>query len=470
MMVGSVVQDQPPTSPVVPGDIIADKYRVERVLGIGGMGVVVAARHVTLDQVVAIKFLVGDRTGSTREELVARFLAEARAAARIDSDHVCRVFDVAQTPNGIPFMVMEHLEGNDLEEELERRGQLGLTEAVDYVLQAAEAIAAAHQLGIVHRDMKPANVFLALRPDGSRRVKILDFGISKAMSVNSFRAGAEATTLGTPAYMSPEQVRASSSVDGRTDIWALGAILYEAITGQMAFVGDNLKAILDMVISDDPCPMSALRRDVPPDLEHAVSKCLERDRERRWPNAAQLARALAPFGSIGIVSSLTNVQRELGSLSSLKGVAAQSVEPMVASVRNIVATQPDPAEISQRHVIVQDWSRVRAQKRSARIFVAFVATMTCVAGVALAVHMRTRIFPPKPVAASLPPPPPAVADPPPPTADPAPPPAASSVYTASTSVQSARNPPLRAPGAKPGALPAKPASKTGPNHLLDTRD
>jgi serine/threonine-protein kinase len=459
---------------VAPGDIVAGKYRVERVLGVGGMGVVVAARHTTLDQVVAIKFLVGDRTGSTREELVARFLAEARAAARIESDHVCRVFDVEQTANGVPFMVMEYLEGNDLEEELERRGQLGITEAVDYVLQAAEAIAAAHQVGIVHRDLKPANLFLAARPDGSRRVKILDFGISKAMTMTSQRGGQEATTLGTPAYMSPEQVRASSSVDGRTDIWALGAILYEAITGQMAFVGDSLKTLLDMVLSDDPCPMSALRRDVPAELEQAIARCLERDRERRWLTAAQLACALAPFGSVGIVSSLTSVQRELGSLASLKAVAAQSVEPMVASVRvrNDVPTDPDPAELSQRHSIVQDWSRVRARRRTARVAVLLVATATSLLGAtAFAVHMRSRILTPRAMAASTAPPPtPAPVDPPPPApsvAD-APPTAqpSASVYSTATSVQSARNYPPR----RTASPPSKPASKVGPNHLLDTRD
>ena len=158
--------------------MVAGKYCVERVLGVGGMGVVVRARHTTLDQIVAIKFLVANRFDS-HEEAVARFLTEARAAARIESDHVCRVFDVGTLPSGIPFMVMEHLEGQDLDDEIQARGQIPITEAVDYVMQAGDAIAAAHQLGIVHRDIKPANLFLAIRPDGSRRVKVLDFGISK---------------------------------------------------------------------------------------------------------------------------------------------------------------------------------------------------------------------------------------------------------------------------------------------------
>ncbi len=468
------MQDFAPSLPVPIGSVVADKYRVERVLGVGGMGVVVAARHVTLDQVVAIKFLVGDRTGQSREEAVSRFLTEARAAARIDSDHVCRVTDVAMTPTGVPYMVMEHLEGNDLEEEIERRGQLGLTEAVDYVLQAAEAIAAAHQIGIVHRDMKPANIFLAVRPDGSRRVKVLDFGISTMLSVRSHRAGKEATSLGTPAYMSPEQVRASHEVDGRTDVWALGAILYEAITGQMAFVGKDLKAVLDMVTSDDPCPISALRRDVPAELEMIVRKCLERDRDHRFANAAHLARALAPWGSIGIVTALTSVQRELGSLASIKTVAAQSVEPMVASVRNVVPTQPDPSEISQRNFIVQDWSKVRARRRAARTAVLVVATVTSLAGAAAFVLLvRHRVLAHGGSAAAGPAPtapPPAIDPLPPPIEPPPPPPTAESVYPAVSSVQSAHTASARATPPRVATPPARPAPKAGVNHLLDTRD
>src|SRR4051812_6958753 len=171
------------------------------------MGLGVSARHTTLDQVVAIKFLVVNRF-ATHEEAIARFLDEARAAASIESDYVCRVFDVGTLEDGTPFMVMEHLEGRDLDDEIQQRGQLELVEAVDYVLQAADALAAAHQLGIVHRDIKPANLFLATRPDGTRRVKVLDFGISKiGTSAEITSARRESASLGTPAYMSPEQAR-----------------------------------------------------------------------------------------------------------------------------------------------------------------------------------------------------------------------------------------------------------------------
>ncbi len=319
-----------PPSPVNIGDVV-DKYRVERVVGVGAMGLVVAARHTTLDQVVAIKFLVDHRFGS-RDESIARFLGEARAAARIQSDHVCRVSDVGMLPAGVPYMIMEHLEGTDLEEEIVARGQLDLVESVDYVLQACDAIAAAHQLDIVHRDLKPANLFLARRPDGSRRVKVLDFGISKAASVGKQRFTRETRSLGTPAYMPPEQIKDPMNVDHRADIWALGAILYELLTGQMAFVGETVKEVLDRVLGEDPCPIPALRRDVPPNLIAIIGRALARDRDARWPTAATFARALAPFGSIGVLSGLASIQREVGSLSSISSIRAlpPQVAPMMA--------------------------------------------------------------------------------------------------------------------------------------------
>jgi eukaryotic-like serine/threonine-protein kinase len=331
-------------SPVNVGDIV-DKYRVEHVVGIGAMGVVVAARHTTLDQIVAIKFLVEHRFGS-RDESIARFLGEARAAARIQSDHVCRVSDVGMLPTGVPYMIMEYLDGNDLEDEIINRGQLELVEAVDYVLQACDAIAAAHQLGIVHRDLKPANLFLARRPDGSRRVKVLDFGISKATTIERPRFTRETKSLGTPAYMPPEQIKDPTGVDHRADIWALGAILYEILTGQMAFVGENVQEVLDRVLGEDPCPIPALRRDVPPELIAIIGRALARDRDARWQTAATFARALAPFGSIGVLAGLASIQREVGSLSSISGVqTAALASPMHPAA---MGSKHPMAPISQR--------------------------------------------------------------------------------------------------------------------------
>ena len=383
MLPRSVNVPKPLASPVSEGEIVAGKYRVERVLGIGGMGVVVSARHTTLDQVVAIKFLVANQFDS-REEAIGRFLAEARAAARIESDYLCRVFDVGTLPTGVPYMVMEHLEGRDLDEEVLQRGQLDLVEAVDYVLQAADALAAAHALGIVHRDIKPANLFLALRPDGTRRVKVLDFGISKAGGDGNPRLTQGSSSLGTPAYMSPEQVRGAADVDARTDIWGLGAILYELVTGQMAFVGDDMKSILDHVLKDDPCPMQSLRRDAPSELEAIVMRCLDRERDRRWPSAATFARALSTYGSAGTFSQLASVQRELGSLASISAVrttGTNSVEPMVANVRASMATAPDlEEETKAREGIVQDWTKLRARRRTARVALIALAGVAVLVG------------------------------------------------------------------------------------------
>ncbi|MEA2753689.1 MAG: eukaryotic-like serine/threonine-protein kinase [Myxococcales bacterium] len=483
MLLRSVNDPKPLASPVSEGEIVAGKYRVERVLGVGGMGVVVSARHTTLDQIVAIKFLVANELES-REVAIGRFLAEARAAARIESDYVCRVFDVGTLPNGVPFMVMEHLEGRDLDEEIQQRGQLDLVEAVDYVLQAADALAAAHALGIVHRDIKPANLFLALRPDGTRRVKVLDFGISRAGSDVSPRLSdvQGASSLGTPAYMSPEQVRAVPDVDARTDIWGLGAILYELITGQMAFVGDDVKSILDHVLSDDPCPMQSLRRDAPSELEAIVMRCLDRERDRRWPSAATFARALSTYGSAGTFSQLASVQRELGSLASISAVrtnGTNSVEPMVANVRASIPTAPDlEEEMKTREGIVQDWTKLRARKRTARMALIALATVSVVIGAGALLARVTRPHGASDTAAAGPGAPLAADSVLPANVLPsasaevsATRSAASSsanVYPTINPVHSARG---LAPRATGGARPTgRPAPKGSVNHLLDTRD
>ena len=373
-------------SPIAVGDVV-DKYRVERILGLGAMGVVVAARHTTLDQVVAIKLLVAAPNGpaeqgqehrfGSAEESIARFLGEARAAARIGSDHVCRVSDIGQLPNGTPYMVMEYLEGNDLEEELETRGQLGVTETVDFVLQALDAIAAAHALGIVHRDLKPANLFLARRPDGSRRVKVLDFGISKATTGGAASRFTGVTrSLGTPAYMPPEQIRDPKHVDHRADLWALGAILYELLTGQMAFIGENVKIVLDRVLEEDPCPIPTLRGDVPIELVGVVRRALMRDRDHRWQTAGTFAKALAPFGSPAVFASLPSIVREVG----------------VGHIHAISAPPPQPEwqELSRRHAAVQDWTALQARRRRAQAVVLgmIAALMFGAAGVILIYRAR----------------------------------------------------------------------------------
>jgi serine/threonine protein kinase len=300
-------------TPVDEGEILAGKYRVERVLGIGGMGVVVAALHLALDERVAIKFLLPEALSNA--EAVARFAREARAAVKIKSQHVARVIDVGTLETGAPYMVMEFLKGQDLSNHLREWGALPITDAVDFVLQACEALAEAHALGIIHRDLKPANLFLTTLADGSPCVKVLDFGISKltnpAASGPDLGMTKTQTMMGSPLYMSPEQMASARDVDGRADIWAMGTILYELLTGRVPFNADTMPQLCAMILQYPPDPPRALRPEIPEGLAHVVLRCLEKDRARRFGNVAELANALAPFGSRAASRSAERVSRVL---------------------------------------------------------------------------------------------------------------------------------------------------------------
>lgn len=282
-------------SPVLPGDLIAGKYRAERVLGTGGMGVVVAAQHVQLGQRVALKFLLP--AGIADPLVVARFEREARAAAQLRSEHVARVLDVGHMDSGAPYIVMELLEGSDLGDLLSQSGPLEESQAVDYLLQACEAIAEAHNAGIVHRDLKPKNLFVTRRVDGWPLVKVLDFGISKVKDSADFNLTGTSEIIGSPNYMSPEQLRASRDVDLRSDIWSIGAILYELLGGRVPFVAETLTQLCSMVLTEAPRPLSELREGIHPELQRVISRCLEKSASDRYANVGELAVALAPFAT-----------------------------------------------------------------------------------------------------------------------------------------------------------------------------
>jgi serine/threonine protein kinase len=295
------------------GDVLAGKYRVERVLGSGGMGVVVAAHHIMLDEKVALKFLLPDAV--VNPDSVARFVREARAATKIKNEHVARVTDVGILDGGSPYMVMEYLEGHDLAAWLEQRGALPVEQAVDFVLQACEAIAEAHTLGIVHRDLKPANLFSVKKPDGTLSVKVLDFGISKITTpgASAHHLTKTSTFLGSPSYMSPEQMKLSKNVDERSDIWSLGVILFELLTGRTPFDAEGVTE-LAIKVATEPCPsVSTLRADVPAGLADVITRCLEKAPAQRYQSIGELALALQAFGSPrarisvdGIVGTLKN--------------------------------------------------------------------------------------------------------------------------------------------------------------------
>ena len=282
------------STPVQPGQMLAEKYRVERILGTGGMGVVVAARHVELNVLVAIKFLLPHVL--TNQQAVTRFAREARAAVRIKSEHVARVSDVGTLATGAPYMVMEYLEGTDLASYLRSRTRLSVDKALHFVLQACQAIAEAHQLGIVHRDLKPANLFLTRGADGSDIVKVLDFGISKNLDPNASHGTGSMTTaagaLGSPTYMSPEQLTEAGEVDERTDIWALGVILFELLVGIPPFRADNLPKLFLAILHQKPPSPAALRPDLPTALVSTILRCLEKDRTKRFANVNAFAASL----------------------------------------------------------------------------------------------------------------------------------------------------------------------------------
>jgi serine/threonine protein kinase len=304
------------------GTVLAGKYRLESLLGAGGMGVVVSATHLQLQELVAVKLLHPEM--ASRPSAVKRFLREARVAMKLRGEHVVRVLDVGMAQS-TAYLVMERLDGSDLGSVVRESGRLEVAPAADYVLQACEAIAEAHAAGVVHRDLKPANLFLTHRVDGSPCIKVLDFGVSKlidSLPVNDLEATAPGSTrelkddpvelgvastigvergnvtqtrtmLGSPRYMAPEQLRSARDVDARADLWALGVILFELLSGKPPFTEESLDA-LTLAINQRAAPPL---RGVPAALDAVVQRCLAKDREGRWPDAPSLAAALVPFAS-----------------------------------------------------------------------------------------------------------------------------------------------------------------------------
>jgi serine/threonine-protein kinase len=322
-------------APLSEGALIDGKYRVQAALGEGAMGTVMAAHHVLLDLPVAVKLLSPELVH--HPQVVERFLREARAVARLKSEHVAHVMDVGTLEGGQPYIVMELLEGEDLDRMLSRVGSLPLDRAIDYVLQALEAMSQAHAVGIVHRDLKPANLFVTVAPDGGEVVKVLDFGIAKLSSLsglagkNTGGLTGDHSVLGSPSYMAPEQVQNMRDIDVRADIWAIGTVLYEALTGRPAFSGHSVGEIFGAVLHVAPPSVRSLRPEIPEALDAAVARCLKRSRDERFDDVAQLAAALAPFGSGALGAYVQRIERTLAR-------QGKSSDPQRTGRRSLVTT------------------------------------------------------------------------------------------------------------------------------------
>lgn len=353
------------------GDVVAGKYEILRAIGSGAMGVVVAAHHLNLDRTVALKFLVA--SALAHPDALARFAQEARAPAKIVSPHVVRVNDVAFLPSGTPYIELEYLEGCDLAARLRSGGRLPLDLAVDFVLQACEGIAAAHALGIIHRDLKPANLFVVRGHAGAEVIKVLDFGISKAKaSVSSTlppgagRPGGISTSggpIGSPCYMSPEQMQSARDVDVRTDVWSLGVTLCELLTGELPFRGQSLVELYSEIKSEQHLSLRSRWPDLPCELEAILVRCLRFDRQLRFPSVSALARALAPFASnptdssvrriVAASGSPTSSERSAGSRMALVSGDNSMFETRVsATPEPVLAASPGPHRIAHARRIV----------------------------------------------------------------------------------------------------------------------
>lgn len=483
-----------------PGALIGSKYRVERYVAEGGMSVIAMGRHEQLDEAIALKFLKPDVIESDATKAVSgRFLREARATIKIRSEHVPRIFDVATLDNGIPYIVMELLVGEDLEQRLDREGPLPVVDIVDATLQALEAVAAAHALGIVHRDLKPANIFLATRIDGSTCAKVLDFGIAKLAEQPGTGKDHGLTTtnavMGSPRYMSPEQMRGTRDVDARADIWAIGTTLFELLTGKAAFDGENLTQVCASVLQDEPASIREKRPEVPAELESVVRRCLEKRADDCYADVAELAAALAPFGSPAAHEAAARVARVLGATPSSSKRMQSATQTSVVPTPSISSPQVPVAEPSNVGRTDISWGApsATAHTRRRRRLTTIVVGVTAVIGIVAlgGILLRTRssstpttasgtsvtreVASDVPRASAAPPastnvvvPPPAVtptvAETPTPSARPAPtaPRAPSSPKTAAVA------PPVERPTAEPPVQPTTPPPPTTPQRPAPT--
>ena len=367
------------------GEIIAGKYRVEKMLGRGGMGHVFAARHVELNQLVAVKVLRRDLLDDP--DAVKRFSREAKAAAALRGDHALRIFDVGKLESGEPFILMEHLDGYDLSTVLDRGQRIEALDAIDWIIQACEAVAEAHDLGIVHRDIKPHNLFLTRDRSGRAFIKVVDFGLAKAIRADAARSIKDSMSLhshqamlGTPFFMSPEQIL-GATIDHRTDIWSLGATLYHLLAGVPPFMGPTVTMVCAMILNDDFPPLAHRRPDAPHGLDDILRRCMNRDPDRRFNGVMILAESLRQMGRIASQPNIQSTRRLDVALPHPSSGSIKATMPMNA-------LQLQPPQNSRRHApTVVSQAKQQEQRSSHRVRIALVAMFTVLAivGIALGV-------------------------------------------------------------------------------------
>ncbi len=469
---------------LAPGTLLLGKYRIDGLIGTGGMGHVVRASHLYLQQPVAIKLLLPELTESS--STVQRFLREAQATVKLRSEHSARVMDVGTTEDGVPFMVMEFLDGNDLNQILRHHGPQQPAIVVDLLLQACEGIAEAHALGIVHRDIKPSNFFITRRPDGSMLLKILDFGISKTPIGYDELTGTQ-TVIGTPSYMAPEQMKSGRSADPRSDIWSLGVVTYQLIAGRPPFSGESYAELVLKVGLEAPAPIPV---PVPTGLDHVIMRCLEKDPSQRHQSVGELARMLAPFATdpIAAAQSATRTLRTLQQRSSLQGMGS----PLTAGGGLATPIPISPAQLtprswppSQGSSVSRVAGQVTHQSRGSRGWLIAGVAFLCVAagggGYAISQlsrggdggphepHVAAPAPHPEPAAAVLPSgsPTAAPADPPAPAPAPAPPAAAATGEKPASPVAGTPAAPVDGKPAAAASADGKPAAVPGDDRPAD---
>jgi len=418
------------------------------------MGVVVAATHTQLEQRVALKFVLPHMLSGNVS--VERFLREARSTVKLTNEHITRVYDVGTLESGAPYIVMELLDGSDLSQLRRRVGKLTVPDAVEYVLQACEGLVEAHAAGIVHRDLKPQNLFVTRRMNGAPLVKILDFGISKATgaaAVGQMNLTDSATVLGSPLYMSPEQMRSARNVDARSDIWALGVILYELLVGKVPFDGETVTELCLKVVIEKETPVSELREDLPPGLSEVVHRCLAKEPNDRYASVAALADALEPYSRSAEKGGQLRAWRSFSDTAdaSSSGDFGQAREAVALAESNRTSV-PDRAQL-EKESTQNTWGNTQSSTRR-RTYATYagVAGASVLALAVVGIGLRLALGPsgPEPVAASASLPSASVQSP-------TPPPSAAPSSTAAVAPTTTAVPSASAPG-----LPASSVKKPGP--------